>query len=268
MVKQTILLVLMLVSLDSQAQIPEISLSDARKIGQLIWKNEAGMQKELLTFWNEHESHPSLGIGHNIWFPEQAEQKSTEQFPELCRYFKRHRVALPDWLDQAQDGRAPWANREEFQNDTARLTDLRTLLASNIELQTQFMIERLEQRWPLIIAQVSADQQARVIDNFNLLVATPLGLYTMIDYLNFKGDGLNPQEERGGYRWGLAQVLSEMPSGLTKATVQQAFAISAVKVLVRLIEHAGTDYDRIRFLKGWVNRVSTYHDYKLFEAEK
>lgn len=267
MLRQSLLL-LIFMNLNLIATIPEISSSDARKIGQLICKNETGMRKELLTFWNEHESHPSLGIGHNIWFPEQVKSKSTEQFPELCRYFKRHRVALPDWLDQAEEGQAPWANREEFQNDTERVTNLRELLASTVELQTQFMIERLEQRWPLILAQVPEEYQLRVTENFNLLASSPLGLYAMIDYLNFKGDGLNPQEERNGYRWGLAQVLSDMPNSLTPVTVNRAFAISAVKILVRLIENAGADYDRIRFLKGWVNRVSTYYDSKLFEDEE
>lgn len=268
MAGKIICLMLVLTGLNLQAQILEISQSDARKIGQLIRKNETGMREDLLAFWNEHESHPSLGIGHNIWFPEQAEQKSVEQFPELCRYFKRHRVVLPDWLDQAEEGKAPWTNRAEFQNDQSRRSELRSILASTIELQTQFMIERLEQRWPLIIVQIPVEHQMRVIDNFNLLASTPLGLYALIDYLNFKGDGLNPAEEWGGYRWGLAQVLIDMPVGLTEVTVHRAFALSAVKVLVRLIENAGTDYDRIRFLKGWVNRVSTYYDTKPFEVEE
>ena len=60
----------------------------------------------------------------------------------------------------------------------------------------------------------------------------------LIDYLNFKGSGLDPKEQSNGQRWGLLQVLIDMPDSLTEDKVNQAFTISAIKILVALVQNS------------------------------
>src|SRR6476620_4484737 len=60
-----------------------ITPDDIKKIGMLIWANEASKRKELLVFWSQFESFPSLGIGHYIWYPRGHTAHYTEQFPLL-----------------------------------------------------------------------------------------------------------------------------------------------------------------------------------------
>ena len=90
------------------------------------------------------------------------------------------------------------------------------------------------------------------------MLSCPQGTYALVDYLNFKGNGLSQSEELKGQRWGLLQVLMDMPYNLTAENVNKAFAVSAAKVLLRRIENSAPDYTFIAYLEGWIKRVSTY----------
>ncbi len=241
-----------------------LSQEMTKKIGEQIWQNEASGREDLLVFWNEKESFPSLGIGHNIWFPEGHEIKYTQGFPLLCNYLKAHDVALPEWLKETLSIGAPWKNREDFYHDHSHREELRQLLVDTVDLQTEFMIDRLHQRLSDISKALPDEDRERVEQNINLMLSSALGTYALVDYLNFKGDGINPKEESNGERWGLLQVLIDMPKNLTKDTVTKAFAITAAKKLVMLIEHSSPSYHRIHFLAGWMKRLSTYSRHELF----
>jgi hypothetical protein len=99
---------------------------------------------------------------------------------------------------------------------------------------------------------------ARVKENHDLLAQTPEGMFAMIDYVNFKGEGLNPKERYNGEGWGLAQVLGGMaaqqPPGLSPA----AFAESAKRVLANRVKNAPTERKESRWLTGWHNRCDGY----------
>src|SRR5690606_37756795 len=84
----------------------------------------------------------------------------------------------------------------------------------------------------------------------------PLGLYALIDYVHFKGEGTNPAERYQGEGWGLLQVLQNMPAH--SAAPLDAFAASARTVLSQRVANAPAERREDRWLQGWHNRVSTY----------
>lgn len=241
---------------------------DINKIGMLIWHNEASQKRDLLVFWNSHEPFPSLGIGHCIWYPQGVTPVYTQLFSALCNYLQEHGVTLPLWLEEAKNTGAPWRSREEFLQDTERTEELRDLLESTIPLQTQFMIERLEQQWPDILQAAPIEKQEQLNSYYILMRNSPLGTYALVDYLNFKGNGLNSLEESNGQRWGLLQVLLDMPSNLTQENITKAFTVSAAKILITLIQNSAPSYRRVRYLHGWMRRISSYADESVFPSAK
>lgn len=235
-----------------------LSKENKQKIGMLIWQNEGSCKVDRLTCWSKHESFLSLGIGHFIWYPEGQTPYYTEQFPALCNYLKKNGVPFPQWLEKAKDIGAPWQSRDEFLADNKRLDELQSLLASTIDLQTNFMIEELEKQWPHIIEAVSQSKKKQIIHYFMLMKTSLLGIYALVDYLNFKGSGLNPKEQKRGQGWGLLQVLLDLPEDLTENNINKAFTIAAAKRLLLLIENSSPEYKPIRYLNGWMKRISTY----------
>jgi hypothetical protein len=79
----------------------------------------------------------------------------------------------------------------------------------------------------------------------------------MIDYINFKGDGLTASERYNGQGWGLAQVLSGM-NATSPADAPRAFAVSSSQVLSRRVQNAPAARNEGRWLKGWHARCDAY----------
>jgi hypothetical protein len=238
-----------------------VNKKEAKQIGMLIWQNEASQRIDLLAVWNKNETFPSLGIGHFIWFPKNQRPKFTEQFPLLCQYLKQHGITLPHWLERALRTGAPWSCREQFLQDNKKLDELRNLLASTIDLQINFIIDQFKQQVPGILEAAPEKYKSKVTYNINLMLSCPQGTYALVDYLNFKGNGLLQAEELKGQRWGLLQVLVEMSAmsdRLTSSNVNQAFAIAAAKILLRRIENSAPAYPLAQYLGGWIKRVGTY----------
>ena len=75
----------------------------------------------------------------------------------------------------------------------------------------------------------------------------------MIDYINFKGDGVNKKERYKGEGWGLAQVLADM-----RGTDAAAFAEAAKRVLARRVSNSPPARGEQRWLPGWSNRCTGY----------
>jgi hypothetical protein len=76
----------------------------------------------------------------------------------------------------------------------------------------------------------------------------------MIDYVNFKGEGINPKERYQGQGWGLLQVLMNMQDPPTPAH----FADSAAETLRRRIANSPPERGEQRWMQGWMNRTDTY----------
>lgn len=232
-----------------------ISDAEAESIGRKIWRNECAGTKDGLTSWNRGEDFASLGIGHFIWYPAGRRGPFKESFPDLRDYLRTQRADLPDWLAEADA--CPWSDRAAFMADFhgPRLTGLRNLLASTVGLQARFAALRLEGALPRMLASASPGQREKIRANFYRVANAPGGLYALMDYVNFKGEGISPTERYAGEGWGLLQVLAGL-SGSGSPTA--AFAKSADRVLTRRVELSPAARGEKRWLEGWRNRVATY----------
>lgn len=232
-----------------------ISDAEAASIGRKIWRNECAGTREGLTAWNKGEDFPSLGIGHFIWYPEGKRGPFKESFPALKAYLQSQGVELPAWLAAAKA--CPWPDRSAFMADFngPRLSELRDLLASTVAQQARFAALRLEGALPQMLQSAPPDEREKIRNNFYRVANAPGGLYPLMDYVNFKGEGTSPTERYQGEGWGLLQVLAGMSdSGSPTA----AFARSADRVLTRRVELSPPARGEKRWLPGWRNRLATY----------
>ncbi len=230
-----------------------VSPQDAQMIAVKIWKNECGGTMEKLTHWGKNENFPSLGIGHFIWYPAGKEDRFQETFPDLLAYLEKEKVVLPAWLKTARG--CPWNSREEFyeQINSPKMKEFRQFLFDTKNLQALFIAARLEKALPRIIEKLSLPEKEKISKAFSHLASDPKGLYALIDYTNFKGEGISPTETYQGQGWGLLQVLQAMP----KNTVAD-FVEAAKKILAQRVKNSPPDRQEEKWLKGWFNRLDTY----------
>lgn len=236
----------------------EINLTDvqASKIGEQIWQNEGLGRVDYLTVWNKGEAFPSFGIGHFIWYPAGVDGPFMESFPALRDYLDAYMV-LPRWLVEAEH--SPWQSREQFyqQFDSAQMRELRQLLEQSVSLQVAVIIQRMEAALPKMLASLAEpSQRLRVEQQFYRVAAEPSGPYALIDYINFKGEGVAVSERYQDEGWGLLQVLMEMNP--QASDVMAEFARSADAMLTRRVENAPRDESR--WLPGWRKRLQTYRN--------
>lgn len=213
------------------------------RVGRRIWQNECAGSLDGLTCWNSGEDFASLGIGHFIWYPAARIGPFEESFPGLVRHLEAHGVAMPVWTS----GACVWDSKAAFDADknSPRQVELRKTLAANVGLQTEYIMLRLQR------AAVSMSGRAKAA--FENLSMTPEGMFCLIDYVNFKGEGTNPKESYLGQGWGLVQVLEDM-HGNTPA----AFSTAAKRVLSRRVANSPPQRGEQRWLVGWHNRCEAY----------
>lgn len=232
----------------------------AHRIGERIWHNEAAGRTDWLVHWAPGEDHASLGIGHFIWYPKGTNGPFHESFPDLLAFLETQGVALPPWLEP--QSACPWPNRAAFleADDDPRRAELGALLAGTIAEQTAFLIARLARAVPGLIA--TAPPSVDVRGQLERVLRTPegalspAGLYALVDYNNFKGEGLDPAERYQGKGWGLLQVLETM-AGI-EGDGRDAFATAAAAMLERRVALAPPARREARWLAGWLRRVATY----------
>src|SRR5439155_21116449 len=186
-----------------------VSHSDALKIGKRIWQNECNGTIAGLTSWNEGENFASLGIGHFIWYPKGQRGPFEESFPKLINFISRRGAKLPKLVLGLGDAPCPWNSRTEFRRalHTAEMNQLRQFLSDTVDLQTEFLIARLQSALPKLLAEAAPPDRAKVQQQFELLASTARGCYALVDYVNFKGEGVLHTERYRGQGWGLLQVL-------------------------------------------------------------
>ena len=223
-------------------------------IGRKVWQNECGGTRDGLTSWNDGEGFASLGIGHFIWYPKGVNGPYEESFPGLVQFLSAQGAKVPAWLKASDD--CPWNTKAEFQADfrSARMNELRDLLASTIREQSRFLALRMEKALPKLLAEAPAGKRDAIRERFQKLTASGKGTYALIDYVNFKGEGTNPNERYRGQGWGMLQVLEGMEDG---GDPVKAFGESAARVLAQRVKNAAPK-DETRWLKGWTSRVRSY----------
>lgn len=232
-----------------------LSDAEAQRIGRKIWQNECNGTVAGLTSWNEGENFASLGIGHFIWYPRGVRGPFEESFPKLVSFISRRGAKLPTLLLAPDELSCPWPTRQKFlaAEETRDMRQLRQFLADTVDLQTQFMVARLEESLPKMLATVPPAERDQLTRRFNNLGATAQGCYALIDYVNFKGEGVLASERYRGQGWGLLQVLE----GMDSSSVSD-FARSAERVLRQRVRNSPPQRNEARWLTGWLNRVHSY----------
>lgn len=240
---------------DAGSNFPVLDATQLRWLGEQIYRNECNARPACLVAWNEGEDFPSLGIGHFIWYRQGQDAPFVETFPGLLAHLQQAGVRLPDWL--AADSDQPWADRLHFlaEQDGARQRELRMLLEQTRDLQTAYIVERFSrlQQQNGVFAdrpELAARLQRVATDRI------PYGLYALIDYVHFKGEGISGAERYNGAGWGLVQVLEKMPAD-SKQPLDD-FVASAKAVLSARVANAPAGRNEQRWLAGWHNRVETY----------
>jgi len=237
----------------------------ANKIGQKIWLNETGGKIDAITSWNANEEFASLGIGHFIWFPVGKWLPFEESFPALLEYMRKKNVRLPAWLDQTQIPANPWKSRAEFRKNanSPQMKELKQFMLDTVAEQTQFMVARAQGAMEKILKTTpDGAERDHIVTQFTRVIRASENFYPLIDYINFKGEGTNPNEaamnrETGRRQgWGLKQVLLKMNGDTSDPkAVRAEFADAAQFVLQQRVRNLPSN--RV-FEVGWLRRVATY----------
>jgi hypothetical protein len=253
------LLLLLLVAVTSPATAAiNLSPAETRRIGNKIWQNECGGTVAGLTSWNAGENFASLGIGHFIWYPKGVRGPFEESFPKFVQFAASRQTKLPAVATE-KDG-CPWNNRAEF-NAAAQsppMKELRAFLARTVDLQAEFLVQRLRSALPKMLSEAGGPNQGQVQERFDRVAATASGCYALVDYVNFKGEGVLATERYAGQGWGLLQVLEGMKQDASGREAVKSFAESAKAVLRNRVRNSPPERNEARWLPGWLKRVDTY----------
>ncbi|NIZ18538.1 hypothetical protein [Entomospira culicis] len=263
MKKKLLALMLLLTSFTLWAEEPTLNPTseELKAAGQRIFQNETGGKKELLVHWNVGEDFPSLGIGHFIWFKRGANEPFTESFPGLVKAYLDNGYKSSD-LPKIMTATpyAPWNSREEFlakkeanDKDILALIDF---LYEHQEVQVRYIMDRLVAALPLMMEASSRPDHVK--QQFYRVAQSPGGFYPLIDYVNFKGEGINPNERYKNVGWGLLQVLETMKGTKTGKPALKDFSSAAAKVLNQRIKLSPIERGEDRWREGWMARVRTY----------
>lgn len=238
---------------------PILSTEQEQWLGQQIFNNECAMQINCLTSWNPGEDFPSLGIGHFIWYKENQSEIFEESFPDLLRHFKNQNISIPTWIENS-NYESPWQNRDEFNEDFSgsELSSLRAILADTFPQQTAFIIQRFEAALSRMLTILPENEVSTIESKFYAIANShlPYGMYALIDYVNFKGEGISISEQYAGQGWGLLQVLTNMPDN--SVNILDDFIISAKTVLQDRVSNAPAHRNEEQWLSGWYKRLDTY----------
>ncbi|MDK9557488.1 hypothetical protein QQF73_07605 [Marinobacter sp. M216] len=251
---------------EAESDEPDVSITlEAAQmdwVGAQIFRNECAGQLDCLVHWNVGEKFPSLGIGHFIWYPRGVEERFVESFPALIQYMMQRQASVPEWLRELEPFDAPWPDREAYlaSEDSVEMAELREFLAGTQGLQAEFIVRRAKQSLTDVVAAAPEEKQEAVRNRLKSLTATPGGIYALMDYVNFKGEGLSQMEQYHGQGWGLLQVLLAMEKQSPDQTALTRFRKAAADVLTRRAENAENPIERERWLEGWLKRLETYKE--------
>ena len=132
---------------------------------------------------------------------------------------RKKNVHLPAWLDQTPIPANPWTSRAEFRKDvnSPQMRELRQFMLDTVAEQTQFLVARAQGAMEKILKTTpDGTEREHIVIQFTRVIRASENFYPLIDYINFKGEGTNPNEaamnsETGRSQgWGLKQVLLRM----------------------------------------------------------
>ena len=242
-----------------------LSKKEANFIAKKVWQNEGAGKDKYLIWWNKGEDFASLGIGHFIWFTKGHTEPFREVFPMVLEFMSKKGVVMPSWLTSKSD--FPWKNKELFikakKAKTKKYMELFHFLKNTFSYQAEFMVKRLEDALPQMLDSIKDNKKKQTIKTrFNKMLYTKdgmvdkRGLYILLDYTNFKGEGTLKSERYKGKGWGLLQVLENMNTYETSK--YKSFSNTAKAMLSRRIKNSPTKRGEERWRKGWNVRLDTY----------
>jgi len=169
-------------------------------------------------------------------------------------------VALPQWLATNPLQPNPWSGREQFlaAYGSPKMKALRQFLTQTKPLQAAFMQQRLTAALPKLLNGVDESLRVHIHTRFEHVANAPMGMYVLMDYVNFKGEGISLQERYDGKGWGMLQVLENMTGEQSGLLAIKAFAESADQMLTRRVKLSPPSRNEARWLPGWRKRLATY----------
>jgi len=233
----------------------EIVISDlqAETIALKIAKNEDTDKRLNLIRWHREENYPILGLASFIWHSN-SENVSEPSFNGFLTHLDQSH-ALPDWLVGVKE--PLWGSHEEFLSNSRGEFEnkLRDFLQDTMDEQIQYLILKLEAKLPKMLKEVKNPfAKMHVYENFYHVAVQENGVYALLDYWVFMGDGISSGERYNNQGWGLLHVL-ENTKGDSDNLVQ-TFVSSAELLLTRRVENAPVD--ERKFLHEWRRRLHTY----------
>lgn len=239
---------------------PSLSSSELMLIADRIFRNESGSDPDKLVHWNDGENFASMGLGHFTWYPAGRQARFGNTFPDMLGYLQSNGVQLPGWVQQARYQGAPWRSKAELMHakQTGQVQELQNLLYQTRLLQAAYIVERARRAMPQLVNAAPTHSRSRVAQNLNAIANTSGGWYVLVDYVNFKGEGLNVNGGYRGQNWGLLQVLEDMQPSAPGPQSLHLFADAASRVLERRVRNSPPARNEARWLAGWSNRINTY----------
>ncbi|MFZ4116138.1 MAG: hypothetical protein ACOYK6_05380 [Chthoniobacterales bacterium] len=280
-------------------------------------------EEPTLLSWDER-GFAYVGVCESIWYPEMpaADKKFVGDWEGFCADLKNRGMEVPELTLHS----APWHSQEELDADLANLkksdqeignldqitrknelNDLLTFLKREDVMKIEYgtLVDRLEKAIDpnseaSMLKNLPPAKAEIIKKNFDLVAAindkvgNPLGLYALVDYCNFKGEGVAPAEHYNTQAWGLGEVLFQMEDLCSdistlndyivklKFTEKRAdidannlstlelFVIVGAKVLDDRIENNKIERTRIQGTPAYAEFIARYGDEKaiLTDAEK
>jgi len=240
----------------------QANVAELYGIGDKIFKNETGGRIDQLVHWNKREDFAAMGIGHFTWYPSGRRARFGNTFPGLLDYLQKNGVKLPHWVQRARFEGAPWRTREQLMaaKNKPEVRQFAQLLYDTRHLQAKYIMDRAMRAMPRLVKKTPPHLRAQVANNLNAVANSHGGRYVLVDYINFKGEGLNRNGGYKGHNWGLLQVLEEMRPATVGRQALNEFADASMRVLERRVRNSKPSRNERKWLPGWRNRTNTYRN--------
>jgi len=230
-----------------------VNQSQAHQIGSKIGVNEGVTSRISQVAWHQDDRYSTLGIARFIWYPP-SESRESMSFNGLLTSLSQSGT-LPHWLMDVED--PPWHSKDAYmsvEHDVFK-RQLGDFLQENIGEQTQYLILNIESTLPNIIKVIQNPfAKMHAYENFYRIAMQDNGVYALLDYVVFQGDGLALNERYNNQGWGLLQVLENMSEN--SDNLLQGFMTSANYLLTRRIANAPSNETKL--LPAWQYRLRTY----------
>ena len=153
----------------------------------------------------------------------------------------------------------PWNSQAEFLTAKKRLKWKAPEFSGEFHRSSGgFLVRAPATSLGQMLAEAPPAERAHVQRQFDRVAASAAGCYALVDYVNFKGEGVLATERYAGQGWGLLQVLAGMPAESAGNDAVKNFADSAKKVLTNRVRNSPPGRNESRWLPGWLARINTY----------